>query len=131
VLTGNPSNADRAISLAYDQGVSPVALIRVLLSELMRLRGVSAQIGPNNTPAEAVRQLRPPVFFKRVPVFIRALELWRQPALTEAIKTALTAEAACKSTHTPDEAYCRQMLLGLASRARVQQRIDQAHRSPV
>jgi DNA polymerase III subunit delta len=117
-LTGNPAAADRAISLAYDEGVSPVAILRILLGELMRLRVAAAQMGPGVSAQDVVGLLRPPVFFKRVPIFTRALSLWPPAALTEAIRAALTAEAACKSTHTPDQAYCRQMMLGLASRAR-------------
>lgn len=117
-LTGNPPAADRAISLAYDEGVSPVAIIRVLLGELMRMRVAAAQMGPGVSAQDVVGLLRPPVFFKRVPIFTRALSLWPLAALTEAIRAGLTAEAACKSTHTPDQAYCRQMMLGLASRAR-------------
>jgi len=117
-LTGNPPAADRAISLAYDEGVSPVAITRVLLGELMRLRIAAAALGGNTSIQEALSSLRPPVFFKRVPIVTRALSLWPQATLTEAIKTLLAAEAACKSTHTPDQAYCRQTLLALASRAR-------------
>jgi DNA polymerase-3 subunit delta len=117
-LTGNPPAADRAITLAYDEGVSPVAILRILLGELMRLRVAAAQLNPNTSIADAVSSLRPPVFFKRVPIVTRALSLWPVAALTEAIRAALAAEAACKSTHTPDQAYCRQMMLGMASRAR-------------
>jgi DNA polymerase-3 subunit delta len=89
--------------------------LRILLGELMRLR-VAAASGA--APAEAVATIRPPVFFKRVPIVTKALGLWTTASLTDAIRAALTAEAACKSTHTPDQAYCRQMVLGLASRAR-------------
>ncbi len=117
-LTGNPPAADRAISLAYDEGVSPVAILRMLLGELMRLRVAASQIGPGTSVQDVVGSLRPPVFFRRIPTFTRALSLWPPAALTDAVRAALTAEAACKSTHTPDQAYCRQMLLGLASRAR-------------
>jgi DNA polymerase-3 subunit delta len=117
-LTGDPAAADRAVTLAYDEGVSPVAILRVLLGELMRLRVAAAQLAPGASVSEAVGALRPPVFFKRVPVVTRALSIWSAAALTEAIRAALAAEAACKSTHTPDQAYCRQMMLGLASRAR-------------
>jgi DNA polymerase-3 subunit delta len=117
-LTGNPPAADRAISLSYDEGVSPVAIIRMLLGELTRLRLAAAQIGPNTSIQEAVSHLRPPVFFRRVPIVTRALALWTPQALTDAIKSALAAETACKTTHIPDQAYCRQFLLGLATRAR-------------
>jgi len=121
-LTGNPPAADRAISLAYDEGVSPVAILRMLLAELMRMRVAASQMGPGVSAQDVVGLLRPPVFFRRIPTFTRALSLWPTAALTEAIRAALTAEAACKSTHTPDQAYCRQLLLGLASRARTNAR---------
>ncbi len=116
-LTGDPAAADRAITLAYEEGVSPVALVRVLLGELMRLRVLADGMRPGGA-AEAVSQARPPVFYKRAPVITKALSLWPESALGEAIKAGLTAEIACKTTHVPDAAYCRQMFLGLASRAR-------------
>jgi DNA polymerase-3 subunit delta len=114
-LGGDPAAADRALSLAYDEGVSPVAVLRVFLGELMRLRVAASSGLP---AAEAVAAMRPPVFFKRTAVVTRALGLWPEAALMGAIRTALAAEAACKTTHVPDQAYCRQMMLGLASRAR-------------
>jgi DNA polymerase-3 subunit delta len=117
-LAGNVPAVDRAVSLSYDEGVSPVALIRILNAELMRLRVAQSQIGSGTSTEEAIRLLRPPVFFKRVPAFTRALSLWPLPAIDHAIRAALTAEQACKSTHTPDQAYCRQMLLGIAAKAR-------------
>jgi DNA polymerase-3 subunit delta len=114
-LAGDPEATDRALALAYDEGVSPVGILRVLLGELMRLRLAAAS---GLAPAQAVAAMRPPVFFKRAPIVTRALALWPEAALTDAIRAALTAEAACKTTHIPDQAYCRQMMLGLATRAR-------------
>jgi DNA polymerase-3 subunit delta len=116
-LTGDAAGADRAVSLAYEEGVSPVALVRVLLGELMRLRVLADGMGPGGA-AEAVSHARPPVFFKRVGVVTKMLSLWPEAALGEAIKAGLAAEVACKTTHVPDTAYCRQMFLGLARRAR-------------
>ena len=114
VLVGDAAGADRALTLAYEEGVAPVGILRVLLGELMRLRLAAAAGLP---AAEAVAALRPPVFFKRTPLVVRALSLWSTAALTEAIRLALAAEAACKTTHIPDQAFCRQTLLGLAARA--------------
>jgi DNA polymerase-3 subunit delta len=116
-LTGDPAGVDRAVSLSFEEGVSPVAVVRVLLGELMRLRVLAAQMGPGG-PAEAVSASRPPVFFKRAAVVTKMLGLWPPAALAEALRAALAAEAACKTTHVPDAAYCRQMMLGMAMRAR-------------
>ncbi len=118
-LAGDPAATDRALALAYDEGVSPVAILRVLLAELLRLRLAAASGLP---PAAAIAAMRPPVFFKRAPVVTRALSLWPLAALTDAIRAALAAEAACKTTHIPDQAFCRQTMLGLASRARAASR---------
>ncbi len=117
-LTGDPAAVDRALTLAYDEGVSPVGILRVLLGELTRLRVAAGAIAEGASVAEAMGGMRPPVFFKRQKLVTRALSIWSVPALTEAIRAALTAESACKQTLTPDQAYCRQTMLGLASRAR-------------
>ncbi|MDE8348339.1 MAG: DNA polymerase III subunit delta [Acidocella sp.] len=117
-LTGDTAGTDRALALAFEAGDSPVAVVRILLGELMRLRLLAAQISTGGSISEAVAGARPPVFFKRVPFVTKALGLWTLATLNQAIAAALTAEAACKTTHVPDTAYCRQMMLGLASRAR-------------
>jgi DNA polymerase-3 subunit delta len=117
-LGGDPASVDRALTLAYDEGVSPVGILRVLLGELARLRVAAGTIAEGASVAEAMGGMRPPVFFKRQKLVTQVLQIWSVSALTEAIRAALTAESACKQTHTPDQAYCRQTMLGLASRAR-------------
>ena len=117
-IGGDPAAVDRALSLAYDEGVSPVGILRVLLSELMRLRVAAGAVAEGASIVEAMGGMRPPVFFKRQKLVTQALSVWSVPALTEAIRAALAAETACKQTLTPDQAYCRQTMLGLASRAR-------------
>jgi DNA polymerase III subunit delta len=117
-ITGDVAATDRALILAYDEGVSPVGILRVLLGELMRLRVAAGSIAEGASISEAISAMRPPVFFKRQPTITRALNTWTLPTLDQAIRAALTAESACKQTHTPDQSYCRQTLLALSSRAR-------------
>ncbi len=117
-ITGDPAATDRALALAYDEGQSPVGILRMLLGELMRLRVAAGAIAQGASTAEAMAGMRPPVFFKRQNLVTRALNIWSLPALTEGIAASLRAEAACKQTLTPDQAFCRQTMLALASRAR-------------
>jgi DNA polymerase III subunit delta len=117
-LSGDPAATDRALTLAYEEGVAPVGIIRVLLTELLRLRVAADALASGASPSEAMSAMRPPVFFKRQPLVTRLLTLWTVPTLTDAIRAALAAETACKQTVTPEHAYCRQTLLALASRAR-------------
>lgn len=114
-LAGDAAGLDRALTLAFEEGITAVGVLRVLLAELMRLRVAAASGLP---PAEAVSAMRPPVFFKRAPAVARALTRWPLPWLDRAIRQALAAEAACKTTHVPDQAFCRQTCFSLAARAR-------------
>jgi DNA polymerase-3 subunit delta len=69
------------------------------------------------SPAEAAKAARPPVFFRRVGAFARALGLWTEPALTAAMTALTEAELGCKRTGAPDLAICRHAILALARRA--------------
>jgi DNA polymerase III subunit delta len=117
-LSGDPAATDRALTLAYEEGVAPVGILRVLLGELLRLRVGAAAMAEGASASEAMSAMRPPVFFKRQNLVTRILNLWSVPALTDAIRAALAAETACKQTLTPEHAFCRQTMLALASRAR-------------
>ena len=64
-LTGDPAATDRALALAYDEGVAPVGLLRVLLAELLRLRVAAGAMAEGASAQEAMAGMRPPVFFKR------------------------------------------------------------------
>lgn len=117
-LTGDPLATDKALALAYEEGASPVGLIRVLLSELLRLRLAVGAIAEGSSAQQAMTSMRPPVFFKRQPVVQKMLQIWSPKALEQALAASLAAETACKTTHIPDQDYCRHTLLALALRAR-------------
>lgn len=117
-LTGDLAATDRTLALAYEEGASPVGLIRVLLSELLRLRVALGMMEDGASAQEAMSKMRPPVFFKRQPVVQKMLRLWSKTALDQALPAVLAAEAACKTTHIPDQDYCRHTMLALAMRAR-------------
>lgn len=117
-LTGDLAAADKALALAYEEGASPVGLIRVLLTELLRLRLARGMMEDGASAQEAMAKMRPPVFFKRQTLVQKMLRLWTLKALDQALEAVLVAEAACKTTHIPDQDYCRHTMLALAMRAR-------------
>ena len=61
-LTGDPAATDKALSLAYEEGVAPVGLLRVLLAELLRLRVAAGAMADGASAQEAMAAMRPPVF---------------------------------------------------------------------
>jgi DNA polymerase-3 subunit delta len=111
---GDTPAADRALALAMAQGANPVGVLRAALLHLQRLHRAALEIAHGADAEAAMRQARPPVFFRRAPAFRRALGLWPAAALVPVLQQFLDAERACKRTGAPDEVLCRNAVLGLA-----------------
>ena len=115
---GDVATTDRALELAIAEGAAPVQVLRagqLHLQRLQRTRMVMDETG--KTAAEASRALQPPVFYRRVAAFNRALGLWSGPALAAAIGGLVEAERGCKRTGWPDDSLCRNAILVVARRA--------------
>ena len=114
---GDRTAADLAIERALSEGLSPIALARALLSHLHRLRQVLLLVEAGASSPDAMRGLRPPVFFKRTGQFTRALSLWSAASLFEAAVETNRLELACKRTGAPDLVLARRHVAMLAGRA--------------
>jgi DNA polymerase-3 subunit delta len=114
---GDVGRADRALELALAEGASPVGVLRAGLMHLQRLHRARLVVDDGLSAGEAMKGLRPPVFFRRTGAFVRAVELWSSAALVTAMSGLAEAEQACKRTGAPDEALSRNAVLALARRA--------------
>ncbi len=111
---GDTALADRSIERALAEGIAPVAVTRGVLAHLGKLHLARAHMATGASAAEAVRALRPPVFFKRIPDFTRALEAWGAGKLANAMLETRRVELACKQTGAPDALLVRRLILALA-----------------
>jgi DNA polymerase-3 subunit delta len=114
---GDVAMADRALEVAMGEGAAPVQVLRAALIHLQRLQRARAAMEDGVSAEEAMRALRPPVFFRRTGGFKRALALWNRPALDAAALAMSDAERQCKRTGLPDATICRAALLTLARRS--------------
>jgi DNA polymerase-3 subunit delta len=114
---GEVALADRALEVAMGEGAAPVQVLRATLMHLQRLQRARAAMADGVSAEEAMRALRPPVFFRRTGAFRRALSLWSLPGLDAAAAAMSEAESQCKRTGLPDLTICRAALLTLARRS--------------
>jgi DNA polymerase-3 subunit delta len=114
---GNAIATDQAIESAMAEGLNGIALIRMLISHLQRLHQASLHIRAGMSASDAVRTLRPPVFFKALPGFTAALGMWSPEALARALEEARRVEIACKQTGSRPELYASRFAAGLARQA--------------
>lgn len=118
--TGDVATTDRALELAMAEGAVPVQVLRAGLGHMQKLhRARLAMDEQGLTAADAMKTIRPPIFYRKTGAFARSLSLWPLPALTAALAGLAEAERGCKRTGWPDETLCRNTVLALARRAAV------------
>jgi len=113
-MAGEVAQADVSIERTLAEGMAPVAVTRGVLAHLGKMHVARGHMAAGLSAADAMRALRPPVFFKRTGSFSQALALWTAPKLMQAINEALRVELACKQTGALDALLVRRLLLGLA-----------------
>lgn len=111
---GNLAKLDRALNNLHEAGTSMVGVLRSLQSYFYRLRGVQVAVKNGATQEDALKMLRPPIFFKAKPGFIRHLRNWPLPRLDAALNEFVALETACKKTGTPELALVQMRLIALS-----------------
>lgn len=114
---GNIGALAVAFARARYEGVEPVRIIRSGLRHLSRLEVAAAAVARGSSPEQAIKNLRPPVFFKQQQAFADQLRRWRSDLLARGRAELIRAEIECKSTDLPADAICERTLMRLAAMA--------------
>jgi DNA polymerase III subunit delta len=114
---GETAALDRALARVFDEGESPVSVIRALLRHLQRLHLLCARVAAGASPDAAIRAARPPIFFKEEESWRRQLQRWSEARLRQALDRAAEAEFRMKLTGLPAETICRAALFAVAQEA--------------
>ena len=115
---GDAAALDRALARVFQEGESPVTVIRALLRHLQRLHLLTLRVEGGESIDAAIRGARPPIFFKEQDSWRRQLQRWNEKRLRAALDRIAEAEFRMKLTGLPAETICREALFGLASDAR-------------
>ncbi len=115
---GDCAALDRALARVFQEGGSPVTIIRALLRHLQRLHLLAARIAGGGSVEEAIRAARPPIFFKEQDSYRRQLGRWSEARLRRALERVADAEFRMKLTGLPAETICREAMFALAREAR-------------
>jgi DNA polymerase-3 subunit delta len=100
------------------EGLNPVGCVRVLQNFLWRILAAKLAVSTGTPLAVALKQLKPPVFFKVEARFGAVVGRWPLPALARVQERLLDLEIQCKTQSTVADVLLRQMFAGLAGRRR-------------
>jgi DNA polymerase-3 subunit delta len=115
---GDAARADRVLDRIFQEGESPVSVVRAMLRHLQRLHVLAARVASGATVAEVVRTARPPIFYRQEDNFKRQIALWNDAGLRAQLDRIAQAELHMKLTGLPAETVCREALLAVAQAAR-------------
>ncbi len=98
----------KELKKAYQEGMMPVTILRYVSNYFMRFYLINSQLKQGRTEQEAIEMLKPPVFFKQVPVFKKHISYWArgtesEKRLQKALKAIMSAELECKKTNINPE----------------------------
>lgn len=115
---GHTDALDSATATAFREGASPVALLRAVSGHLMRLHQARMAVDQGVPAGDAMKRLRPPVFFKQAQDFQNQLRQWSGPALATALEIVAETETRSKQSGPPPEILCGRALHQIAAMAR-------------
>jgi DNA polymerase-3 subunit delta len=115
---GDAAALDRALARVFQEGESPVTVIRAMLRHLQRLHLLALRVAGGDSIDAAIRGARPPIFFKEQDSWRRQLQRWSEKRLRAALDRIAAAEFRMKLTGLPAETICREALFALALEVR-------------
>lgn len=114
---GDAAAMERALQRAMQEGQSPVTIVRAAMRHFQRLQLAAARVAEGTGADEAVRGLRPPLFFKLADRFKGQLRLWPPRRAARVLELLTEAEVNLKRTGPPPETICHKALLDIARHA--------------
>ncbi|MBN2751899.1 MAG: DNA polymerase III subunit delta [Rhodospirillaceae bacterium] len=99
-------------------GDSPITILRGIARHFDRLLQARGATDAGQSLDQAMKTLRPAVFFKDVAAFRRQLSHWTGPALLAAINRLVDVERQCKTTGIPAALVAQRGLMEIASLAK-------------
>lgn len=103
VALAQADETDRLLTHLLRDGTQPVAIVRALMRYFQRLDLVFGYVTAGQSRAEAIKMLRPPVFFKSVPLIERALSRFNTGKVSHSLNLLLRTEKELKSGHVTPE----------------------------
>lgn len=117
MASGAVAPFSQRLERAFSEGAAAVQIIRAGQRHFQRLHLVCSLTAKGQPLDQAMKSLRPPVFYKHTDAVKKQASIWAAGRTVSALERLTQAELDCKTTGLPAETVCAQTCLGLALRA--------------
>ena len=119
VMYGKVNQVSKDLYKIFDEGTNAVAIIRSLLNYLVRVHKTQIEIKKVGNFDAAIRQLKPPVFWKDKDNFRNHCSMWQTKDILNYIEKLLEAEFMCKTQSSLNNEICEKYVLSVAKKGEV------------
>jgi DNA polymerase-3 subunit delta len=113
--SGDIAKLDAMLAKLHAEGVQPIQFLRAATRHLSKIyEGLGKMNDENMGAMEAVKTMRPPIFFKREAQMQKQLRSWSTGKVMDALCALLEAEMKCKATGLPAERLSERALYNVA-----------------
>ena len=118
ILFGNIEKGSKSLEKLFNLGTNPVAILKSFNNYIMRIRLTQVELSKGKQFDEAIKVLRPPVFWKEKSDFKRHCLMWPANAIENLINEVLSSEIKCMTNNVIAKEQCEKTLFGISSTAK-------------
>ena len=115
-FSGQPKKVSVNLNKIFAEGVSPVAIIRVMLNYVLRIQTTQIALKKTNDFDSAIKSLKPPVFWKDKDNFKLHCKKWPINQTILNFNLLVDTELNCKSDYNLTNILCERALINIAVR---------------
>ena len=116
VMYGKVNQVSKNLHKIFDEGTNAVAIIRSLLNYLVRVHKTQIEIKKVGNFDEAIKQLKPPVFWKDKDNFKLHCKKWPINETVLNFNLLVNTELSCKADYNLTNILCERALINIAVR---------------
>ena len=118
ILFGNIEKGSKSLEKLFNLGTNPVAILKSFNNYIMRIRLTQVELSKGKQFDEAIKVLRPPVFWKEKSDFKRHCLMWPANVIDKIINEVLSSEIKCMTNNIIAKEQCEKTLFGISSTAK-------------
>ena len=118
ILFGNTEKGSKSLEKLFNLGTNPVAILKSFNNYIMRIRLTQVELSKGKQFDEAIKVLRPPVFWKEKSDFKRHCLMWPANVIENIINEVLSSEIKCMTNNIIAKEQCEKTLFGISSTAK-------------
>ena len=118
-LSGQTSKLAINLNKIFAEGINPVAVIRNMLNYVERIQKTQIALKRTNNFEEAIKTLKPPVFWKDKDTFQLHCKKWPMKDTINNFNILVNAELSCKSSYALTNILCARALIKIACKGKI------------